>query len=161
LNELVLNQLYSFIFYIGIGILIVLIFDIFRVLRKSFKTSNIITFIEDIIFTIISGTLLIISIFKFNNGEIRIYIFIGIVLGSIIYIATISKYFIKINICIINTVKKMVRYIVNIITTPFILGFKVLRKVFLKPISFFFINFRNYFTNIKKIFIHIRGKNKI
>ena len=161
MNELVLNQLYSFIFYIGIGILILLIFDIFRALRKSFKTSNIITFIEDIIFTIISGTLLIISIFKFNNGEIRIYIFIWIILGIIINLVTISKYFIKINIFIINTVKKIVKYIVSIIITPFKFGFRVLRKAFLKPISFIFINFRFFFTNISEKNIHIKGKNKI
>ena len=79
------NQAYIFLIFILDGLLIGIIFDIFRIIRKTFKTSDTLTYIQDIIFWIISGILLLFSIFKFNNGEIRAYIFIGIAFGVFIY----------------------------------------------------------------------------
>ena len=63
------NQAYAFIVFILNGFLIGLLFDIFRIFRKSFKTPDFITCLEDFIFWIITGLLLLYSIFKFNNGE--------------------------------------------------------------------------------------------
>ena len=80
------NQVYIFIAFILNGFLIGIIFDCFRILRKSFKTPDIITYIEDIAFGIITGLLLLFSIMKFNNGELRVYLFLGILLGLILYL---------------------------------------------------------------------------
>ena len=73
-----LTQLTTFIIFMFVGVLISIIFDIFRIFRKLFKTSDIITNIEDIIFWIITSTIFLIAIFYFNNGEFRGFIFIGI-----------------------------------------------------------------------------------
>lgn len=150
MNETSIQQFYSFLIFVGIGILIVLIFDIFRILRKSFKTPDSITFLEDVLFLLITGIILIYSIMKFNSGKIRFYIFLGLLIGGIIYALNVSKYFIKINIKIIETIKIMINYILNIISFPFKIIFKIIRKLFFKPISFFFINFKVKFTNIKE-----------
>ena len=47
------SQEQVFIFFFIIGVIIAILFDIFRVLRKSFKTPDIITFIQDVSFLII------------------------------------------------------------------------------------------------------------
>lgn len=91
----IFSQEQIFIFFLIIGIIIGIIFDIFRVIRKSFKHYDLVTLIEDIIFTIISGTLVIYSIIKLNGGEIRFYLFLGISFGILIYSLTIS------NLCVI------------------------------------------------------------
>ena len=57
------NQVYTFFIFILNGLLIGILFDTFRILRKSFKFSNIITNLQDIIFWILSGLILIYSIF--------------------------------------------------------------------------------------------------
>ena len=102
------NQLVQFFLYVVSGMAISIFFDIFRVLRKSIKTSNIITYIEDTIFWVIVGLFLIWEIFTISYGELRGYIFIGIVLGIILYLVTISKFFIKINVKILNFFKRIV-----------------------------------------------------
>ena len=149
MSETSLNQFYSFIFFIGIGILIVLIFDIFRILRKSFKTSDHITIIEDVIFVIITGFILLYSIFLFNNGTLRFYIILGIAIGAILYISTISKIFIKVNVAIISFIKNMLIKILKIISYPFIIIFKFLRRKFLKPFLFIFVNSTKFIKNNK------------
>lgn len=145
-----LEQLNNFIYFIIIGMILGVVFDVFRILRKSFKTSDIITNIQDILFGIITGTILLSAIFLFNNGELRLYLFLGIVFGIIIYMLSISKYFIKINIIIINFIKR----IIILITKPFIFLLKVIKKLFFKPISFICINlkllFNKIFNNFKK-----------
>ena len=89
-----LNQAYIFLIFVINGLLIGILFDIFRILRKSFKTSDFITYIQDILFWTLTGFLIIFSIYKFNSGEIRIFVFAGLLLGIIFYLLTISKYFI-------------------------------------------------------------------
>lgn len=161
MNDGEISQLYSFLIFIGIGILIVLIFDIFRIFRKTFKTSDLLTILEDIIFSIITGFILLFSIFKFNNGEMRLYVFLGLILGAIIYVLTISKTFVKINVIIINTIKKIITKIGKLALFPLKITFLFLRKLFLKPISFFFFNFKKRFTNFIEKFSRIIRKNTV
>lgn len=149
-----LEQLTIFLYFIITGMILSIIFDIFRILRKSFKTSDIITNIEDVIFGIITGIIILISIFIFNNGELRLYTFIGITIGIVIYMLFISKYFIKLNVAIINIIKK----IIILTTKPFIILFKYIKKLFFKPISFIFINIKLLF---KKIFDKFKKNTKI
>lgn len=85
------SQEQIFIFFFIIGLILGIIFDFFRVLRKNIKTSDTVTFIEDFLFIIISLILITIGILKLNNGIIRFYLFIGIFFGILTYSLTISK----------------------------------------------------------------------
>ena len=57
-----INQFLPFLIYIVAGIIICIFFDFFRSLRKAINTSNIVTYIEDILFWIITGIFLILII---------------------------------------------------------------------------------------------------
>ena len=85
------NQMKIFAVFILDGLLIGLLFDFFRIIRKTIKTPNIITYIQDIIFWILTGIVIIYTIFVYNNGQIRLYMFLAIVIGVLIYFITISK----------------------------------------------------------------------
>ena len=64
-------QVYSLVIFAISGIAIGIFFDIFRILRKSFKTPDVVTYIEDAIFWILSGVFFLFVLFKFNNGQNR------------------------------------------------------------------------------------------
>ena len=130
----ILNQLYSLLIFTLSGIIVGIFFDIFRILRRSFKTADIVTYIEDFIFWILTGIFLLFMIFVFEKGQIRSYTILGIILGFILYLFTISKYFIKINVVIIKFLKQIVTKIVKLLILPI--------KQLFKPISFLVINFR-------------------
>ena len=95
---MVTNQAYLFCIFIINGIIIGILFDFFRILRKTFKTSDLITYIEDSLFWILTGIIILYSIFVFNSGEIRFFIFFGIILGVFLYMLLFSSYIIKINV---------------------------------------------------------------
>lgn len=141
-----INQAYLFLIFTINGVIIGILFDTFRILRKSFKTNDILTYVEDILFWILTGIILLYSIFTFSNGEIRFYMFIGIFLGCIIYMLLISKYFIEINVKIILSIKK----VILIIFSPIIFIIKIFKKLFFKPIHFVTINMQKIYINRKK-----------
>lgn len=151
------NQAILFIIFLLNGIIIAFLFDIFRILRKSFKTSDIVTYIEDILFWILTGLIIIYSIFTFNNGEIRFFMFIAILIGSILYLLYLSSYVIKINVTILLFVKKIVLKIFSIIIFPITAILKFIKKNILKPVHFIIVNIRKTFGKILPK--NIKGKN--
>lgn len=143
------NQAYLFLIFTINGIIIGLLFDIFRILRRSFKTSDIITCVQDVLFWILTGFILLYSIFTFSNGEIRLFMFLGVFLGCLIYMLVFSKYFIKINVKIILIIKKILIKIISIFILPIKFIMNLIRKVFFKPIKFITINTKKFKLNSK------------
>ena len=143
---MIINQAQLFLIFTLNGVLIGLLFDTFRILRKSFKTKDFITYIEDILFWILTGLLLLYSIFTFSNGEIRLYMFMGVLIGCILYMLLISNHFIKINVKIMLVLKKIIGKIIAILIFPL--------KVIFKPINFITINMKKFsikeYKKIKK-----------
>ena len=132
-----LNQLYTFLLFILTGIVIGIVFDIFRIFRRSFKTNDIITYIQDILFWFATGCILLFSIFTFNNGELRGYIFIGIILGLVLHLIVLSKYLINMFLKIINLLRRIIGY----------------------PIHLLLVFTKNYIINpCSKLFLEIRVK---
>lgn len=146
------NQAYLFLVFSLTGIFIGCLFDFFRILRKLFKTSNLITYIEDILFWILTGIIILYVIWYFNDGEIRLYLLLGLIMGIIIYILTISNIFLKIVFNILYKIKK----ILTLILSPFFLFFSKISKNILKLLTNFvkkikkMINLSNKRGNIKK-----------
>lgn len=149
---MVINQAYLFLIFTINGIFIGVLFDIFRVLRRSFKTSDIITYIQDVLFWILTGFILLYSVFTFSNGEIRFYMFLGVFIGSLVYMLMFSKYFININVKIISIFKNIIKKIFSIIIFPIKIIIKFIRKLFFKPVKFIILNFTK---------LEINSKNKL
>lgn len=133
---MVSNQAYLFLIFIVNGIVIGLLFDFFRISRKVFSTSDIVTYLEDILFWILAGATVLYTIFVFNNGEMRLFMFLAILIGAFAYMIWISSYIVKINVKIIT-----------LLILPLKVIYNVIHKLFFKPINFLFINIRKNFTN--------------
>lgn len=138
------NQAYIFMAFSIVGVTIGLLFDIFRILRKTIKTNDIVTYLEDILFWLLTGIIIIISMYYFCDGQLRFFMVIGIILGTVIYILTISRYVIKVSVFIINLVKRIIIY-------PFVIIYRFVKKIIFRPIFIICINFRkNLIKNVKK-----------
>lgn len=158
---MIYTQLQLFFIFLINGFLIGFLFDFFRILRKAIKTADFITYIEDALFWILTGLIILYSIFTYNNGEIRLFMFLAIILGILIYFISISRPILHISLSIINVVKKVFHILLNIIKIPFQFLFTWLKKLFFKPISFIIINIRNYFTKCYKKFSNVLKRIKI
>lgn len=136
------NQAYLFLVFSMTGVTIGVLFDFFRILRRSIKTSNFITYIEDVLFWILTGLLVLYNIWYFNNGEIRIFMFLGIILGVLIYMSTLSNIIIKI-------FSKILQTLIKILEVPF----KAIGAVFAKIMT----AFMTIYTKFTKKFANKEG----
>lgn len=154
MNIETVNQANLFFIFTINGIIIGIIFDSFRILRKSFHTSNIITYIEDALFWLISSLIVMYSVFRFNNGQFRAYMFIGIIIGIFIYMLLLSKTIINFSISIISVLKKLLVTILKIVVYPFRLFARYINKSFIYPVIKLFSkvnsNIKRFSKKIKK-----------
>ncbi len=158
---MIYTQLELFFIFIISGFVIGLLFDFFRILRKTIKTADFVTYVEDILFWILTGFIILYSVFKYNNGEIRIFMFLAIIIGMLLYLTLISKYLLIISTTIINFIKNIFIKIFEIIKIPFTILIKTIRKIFLNPISFIIIKIKKYISKKIKNFYNILKKMKM
>ncbi len=98
----------------------------------------------------------------FNNGEIRLFMFLGILLGSLTYMIFLSSYIIKINVKIITFVKTALKKLLKLIFMPIIIVYKFVKKILFKPINIFIINIRKISTKfVIKNFFDLKRTKKI
>ncbi len=143
------EQAYLFLVFSLTGVAIGCLFDFFRVLRKTFKTADIITYIEDILFWILAGILILYNIWYFNNGEIRLFMIIGIIMGALIYTLTLSNLFVSIDSFLMLLIKKALTFLYNFFNIPIKLVKNILRKIF-NSISQIIENFTKFVKKPRK-----------
>ena len=140
------SQFGIFLIYFFAGLAICLLYDIFRAVRKTIKTSDFMTYIEDIIFWILVIIFLIYLIFILNSGELRFFMFIAICIGGIVYYFALSKYIMNISVHILGFFKAILKKIINVILIPL----KVFLKLNKKVKCIICINLKNITKNINK-----------
>lgn len=124
MNSVINSQFKILFIFIVFGMFMGLLFDFFRIQRKIFKQRDYITYIQDILFWIISGFIFILVTMKYTNGEIRMYMVAGIILGIILYMRFISKLFVGVNTWILRILWKFI----NILFSPLKFFYKIIKK---------------------------------
>ena len=112
------DQALIFIVFTFTGILLGILFDFFRVFRRTFNTIDFITYLEDILYWILAGIIVLYNIWFFNNGEIRFFMIIGIIMGAIIYSLLFSPILIKIETMLLTKLKNIIMFFYKIIIIP-------------------------------------------
>ena len=144
---MVQNQAYLFLVFSLTGVEIGILFDFFRILRRTIKTGNIVTYIQDILFWILTGILVLYNIWYFNNGEIRVYMFLGIIIGTLIYMLTLSNIFVKLFTKILSIIIKVLEIHFKTIITVFRKIITVILSFFTKNVKKFKIKKGNFVNN--------------
>ena len=75
------------------GIILCLVYDVFRALRKTVSHTITLTFFEDLLFSFLAAVTTFLFLLSTTNGEIRGYVLLGAVFGFILSRLTISRIF--------------------------------------------------------------------
>lgn len=137
----IVDQVYIFMYAIVGGAIAAFFYDFLRIKRRAIKTNAIIVSIEDIIYWLAAAVFLFITVYKSNSGEIRGYIFIGNIIGVLLYESIFSSIFIASSVMIINIIKRIVLFIFKAVSYPFIMLYKVVKiilKLLYKMVRFIF-----------------------
>lgn len=112
------SQAYIFLCTVFGGMVIGLVYDIFRIKRRAFKTGVTLTFVEDLLFWVIVAVVMFTTVYYSNEGELRSYLFLGTLLGIILYALLLSKFIMNSSMFIINVLGKIIKAIWFIISYP-------------------------------------------
>lgn len=86
----------AFLYSLLPGVLIGVIYGLFKLLRTVFNFSNVMTFAADVAFMIISAVLIYLYILAFLSGYVRLYLLPGILAGFLAYRLTLGKLLCKV-----------------------------------------------------------------
>lgn len=127
------HELTVFLIMTALGIFDGILFDVFRVWRKMLSKSFLAVGISDAVCWILAGSAFAFTVWNFADGELRGYIFIGIILGLVLYFLTFSDRNISIITGIFIFFLKIFKFFLKILLTP---G-RFLYKMILEPVQGF------------------------
>ena len=143
LNE----QANLFIMTVIIGSTIGFIYDIIRIIRLMIKHPKFIINLEDGIYWIFVAALMFYIMLNKNSGEIRFFNLLGVFIGMILYLLTLSRIIMKVSSQIINIIHYILNLFITIIFTPF----KLIYIIFKKPIN----KSQNFISKKSKKALHL------
>ena len=92
--ETTVPQIYIFLITLYGGMIAGFAYDVFRGIRRSFKTGRWTTALIDTIFILTLGAIVTAVLFAADAGALRLYTLVGFALGFALYIAGISPFII-------------------------------------------------------------------
>lgn len=104
-----LKEVWLFSLSILYGVIILLFYDCFRILRRLIPHNGVAIAIQDLFFWIVTGFSIFALLYRYNNGSIRGYCILGMGLGMLFYSIAISPFFVKISVKIGNFIKNHLR----------------------------------------------------
>lgn len=122
------NQLYVFLAMTLAGAAAGALFDIFRIIRRTFRTGPLTTSLSDVLFWLLISAGMFLAMFFVNNAEVRWFEAIGILLGGVVYFLTLSRLFVKVIGAVFRFVIKIILFILKIVLTPLAFLYKMIKR---------------------------------
>ncbi|OPJ55090.1 spore cortex biosynthesis protein YabQ [Alkalithermobacter paradoxus] len=135
------SEVYVFIVTVYGGILIGIIYDMYRAISYSFKVPKPIRIIEAILFWTITGIVEFLILQKANGYDLRFYNFIGFIIGVIIYLNTVSKYILKLNCKVAKVITSIFKFIFGVFNSIYYIIIYPIHLIF-DIIIYKMLNFR-------------------
>ena len=89
------GQVVTFLMTIMTGILLGVLFDCYRVLRGAFNPKAFVTWLADLLYWLVATAVVFIALVFSNWGELRFYVFMGILSGLVMYYNWLSLFVIR------------------------------------------------------------------
>lgn len=123
------SQVEATLWSVPVGAALCLIYDFIRITRREFKTGIVFALISDILFFAFAAFITFCIFLIFCSGQIRFYVFWGLLSGFLIFRFTFSRFVIAIFTSIISLISWFVRPIIASLERMVKLFVKKLRKI--------------------------------
>ena len=148
--ETVEFQSFVFMFTVYGGIIIGILYDIYKVLKSKRRGERLITSIWDMLFLATAMLVVLWALFSSNYGDIIAYVFIGFIVGFFLYDKILSK----IALAVFMFLKHNVIYFFKTTNNLMVLPFRFLFNLLWHPISKFWqyiVHKRIRISKLKKL----------
>lgn len=110
MSEDILFELYVFCEALIHGVLLTIAYDVVRIFRRIIKRNTFMVSLEDFVLSIIGAFITFNMVYQENNGNIRGYIFVGMLVGMGLYLISISRIFVNTTSkCVLILLQKVIK----------------------------------------------------
>ena len=139
------GQIDTFFYTLLTGIILGIIFDFYRVVRGVCRPHIWITSLTDLIYWLIATVLVFIALLMGNSGEVRLYIFMGLLLGVVLYYRLASHVVIYLVLRTLKIVRQIMRK-----------GYWLVFKGIYSPLKYFLRLLNRPLDGLLKMMKHIK-----
>lgn len=114
------------------GFLLGFIFDSYRFIRDIFRLGKLITIIGDIVFWVLSLTLILLIVYGSNSGLIRVYQLLGFAIGVLVYFKFLSRIVQSLLNVLVHCLRSLIYSVLKLIRGPLTLILNILWRPYEK-----------------------------
>lgn len=111
------------------GALILLAYDVLRILRRLIKHNNFFVAVQDLLFWVTASMFIFAMMYRENDGIIRGFCIMGMSIGMVLYHYILSNYFVTLVTAILKTLIKPVVTAINLVKKGIRFLFRKLRQL--------------------------------
>lgn len=130
MNQFITTQVKFFLMSVAWGAILLIMYDCLRIFRKVVKHGAVLMSIEDIIYWTISSVLIFRMMYRLNDGIIRGFSLLGILIGMVLYKYTISDYVVKGISFVLIKIKLLIKKVIHILLKPLMFLVKQAKRLF-------------------------------
>lgn len=101
------TQIRTFLFIVTTGIVLGILFDTYRVLRRRFRPPWLVTSLTDLLYCLLASAIAFTALLASNWGELRFYVYIALLVGIIAYYRLVSQYVMKFIMALLLLITKL------------------------------------------------------
>ena len=101
------TQIRTFLLIVTTGIVLGILFDTYRVLRRRFRPPWLVTSLTDLLYCLLASAIAFTALLAGNWGELRFYVYIALLVGIIAYYRLVSQYVMKFIMALLQLITKL------------------------------------------------------
>lgn len=113
------GQILTFSITIVTGMLLGVLFDCYRILRGTFNPKAVVTWFTDLLYWLVATAVVFVALVVSNWGELRFYVFIGILTGLGSYYSWLSLHAIR----LLSSIVRFITYVLKLMERIFMVMF--------------------------------------
>ncbi len=123
--DLIFDEAHLFALCVLLGAFLAFVYDAIRILRCMFKHADWLVDIEDLLYWIYTAWTVFETLFRYNEGILRGYVFVGMFVGVIGYLLTVSN----VLLCLVRKALPFWERVKTYIKVPFVRIRQFVRKI--------------------------------
>lgn len=143
MSDAISMEMRFFLASILCGIILLIVYDVLRIFRRVIKHAWLLVALEDLIFWLLSGIVIFRMMYEMNNGTIRGFAILGMMLGMIVYNKSLSPFFVKGISSLFLLINKGIGKILYYLSKPFRIISRYAKKIVPFP--------KKYITKVGKV----------
>lgn len=130
MNDAIMIELRFFCTSVLWGVLLLVFYDVLRIIRRIIAHNGFFIALEDLIYWVISSLLIFRMMYRQNNGIIRGFAILAMLLGMILYHSALSELLVDMISGMINKIIGLIGKVIIFILKPFKFLFCGIKRIF-------------------------------